>query len=277
MEQNAKLKQIELDMLKAIVDICKKEDMRYFAVGGTALGAVRHNGFIPWDDDIDLGMPREDYERFLKLAPEKLPEHLFLQHLSTDAECPFNYIKIRDSRTTFVERNVKDLNINHGVFIDVFPLDGVAEGRISRWAFDVKNRLLSRSVSRIFNAEETKCSCKTKCVSFVAKVLYSDSYKALKKRELLYKKYSYCKSDTVANYCGAWGKKEIMPKDYFGNGVLHKFDGIEVVLPEKTDAYLTHIYGDYMTPPPIEKQVSHHNTVFFDMEKSYTEYMTGNK
>ena len=122
-EEQEKLKQIELNLLVCFKEICEKHKLDYFLTGGTLLGAVRHKGFIPWDDDIDVGMPREDYETFLRVASSCLPDGIFLQTRKTDPEVPFNFAKLRDSRTTFIETSIKDLDINHGVYIDIFPID----------------------------------------------------------------------------------------------------------------------------------------------------------
>lgn len=267
-----RLKSIELEIFKEFKKICEVNNLRYFAVAGTALGAVRHKGFIPWDDDIDVGMPREDYDVFLSIADKLLPEHLFLQHIGSEPNCPFNMAKIRDSRTTFIENSVRHLNMNHGVFIDIFPLDGYKKGRISEFCFKIKNMLLTDSVSKSFCLKE-KRNIKGEIFRVFSSVYCNNPAKAVLKREKLYRKHSYEKSDTVINYSGAWGKREIMPKEFFGKGSIGVFEGVEIMLPENADGYLTHMYGDYMTPPPVEKQVPHHDTAAFDLDKSYTQYL----
>ena len=118
------LKRIELEMLKTFIKICKKHNFMYFLVGGTCLGSVRHGGFIPWDDDIDVGMPRSDYNKFIKIASEELPGNMFLQTFFTDEQYPCAFAKIRNNDTTFIEKGLRKSNINHGIYIDIFPLDG---------------------------------------------------------------------------------------------------------------------------------------------------------
>ena len=123
-EQLQKMQEVEIDLFKAFIEVCQKLQLKYYLLGGTLLGAVRHKGFIPWDDDIDVGMPRKDYEIFIQKAQDLLPEHYFVQTLYSEPTIPYNFCKIRNSNTTFVEYSIKKLNINHGVYIDVFPLDG---------------------------------------------------------------------------------------------------------------------------------------------------------
>jgi hypothetical protein len=119
-----------LDMVEVFLDICEKHHLRYFAVGGTLLGAVRHRGFIPWDDDVDLAMPRKDYERFLEVAPAMLPEHLALTNKRNEPDNPHLYFsRIRNRNTTHITKFAQECRINHGVFIDIFPEDGLPTGK----------------------------------------------------------------------------------------------------------------------------------------------------
>lgn len=137
-----RLKETELGLLKAFIKCCEKLEIKYYLLGGTMLGAVRHRGFIPWDDDIDVAMLRGDYELFLAEGQQYLPEYYFLQSLHSEQDVLFDFAKIRDSRTTFIETSVKNANINHGVFLDIFPLDYYPDDPKEQKRFDRKNRLL---------------------------------------------------------------------------------------------------------------------------------------
>ena len=117
------LQQKELELLTLFIQICSQLELRYYLVCGTALGAVKYGGFIPWDDDVDVSMPREDYEVFLQKAPALLPEHVFLQNYRTDPAFPQIFSKLRNSNTTYIEKSAGKLPINHGIYIDIFPLD----------------------------------------------------------------------------------------------------------------------------------------------------------
>ena len=118
------IQKVELDMLRNFVQICDALGLTYYLVCGSALGAVKYKGFIPWDDDVDVALPRADYERFCDQAPDFLPEGIFLQNFRTDHAYPRIYSKLRNSSTTYIEKTTKHIKMNHGAFIDIFPLDG---------------------------------------------------------------------------------------------------------------------------------------------------------
>jgi lipopolysaccharide cholinephosphotransferase len=268
-EQIEKLKIIELEIFKQFVSVCEKLNLKYYLIGGTLLGAVRHQGFIPWDDDIDVAMMREDYEVFIREAQKYLPEEYFVQTNQTDDEFPFNFCKIRRSDTTFWESSVKNLKINQGVFIDIFPIDYHPDGKLSRKIFNLKNMLLNIRISEIFTIEKQKLAVWKKCI--VKLTTPNSVRKAVQKRDRLLKSNKGKK--LVSNYCGAWGDKEIVPVEWFGEGVELEFEGIKACAPEGYHLWLTQVYGDYMQLPPEEKRVGHHYTEVIDLEKSYRDYM----
>ena len=268
-----KLQTIELEIFSAFIDVCKKLNLKYYLMGGTMLGAVRHKGFIPWDDDIDVGMMRKDYEFFCKEAQKLLPEKYFVQTNTSDFAFPANYCKIRDSETAFIETSCRCLPINHGAFIDVFPLDYYPENKVSAYIFDKRKAALSVRVNKAFSLEKRKKSAKTVCSEMLYHIatLGMNPYKALQKREKLYK--SVKPTGSIANHAGAWGKREIVPIEWYGDGVEAEFEGLKVTIPTHYDLWLTKVYGDYMTPPPKEKRVTHHDTEVIDLEQSYLQYM----
>ena len=138
------LQKIEFDILKECIKIIEKHNLQYFLVCGSALGAVKYQGFIPWDDDIDLALPREDYNRFLEYAVKELPEHLFLQNYKTDKYFPLFGSKVRNKNTTYIECPHQKIKMNQGVFIDVFPLDGCPEDSGEVEVFEKERRILHR-------------------------------------------------------------------------------------------------------------------------------------
>ena len=264
--QSDKLKKIQLEMLKIFIEICEKHSLSYFAVGGTLLGAVRHKGFIPWDDDIDVAMPRKDYEAFLSLAQKHLPEHLFLQTHKTDAAYPCNFAKIRNSNTAFVEAALSEFRINHGVYIDIFPLDYYPEK--NRLIFEIKKQLLNLRVSADLKVKNRKL--KTKLASAFLSFLMPDSKKAVRMKEKLFK--ANPKGKQLVNNSGAWGKKEIFPAVWCCDSVMLDFENIKIKAPKEFHKFLSYVYGDYMTFPPKTKRKGHHNCTVIDTDKSYLEY-----
>ena len=281
---NSKIKKIqliELDMLKAFVNVCEELKLKYFLAGGTLLGAIRHNGFIPWDDDIDVIMPREDYEKFLEKGQSLLEKKYFIQNYKTDPEFVLNFTKIRNSETTFIEKTSKNRNINHGIYIDIFPLDGFPRKKLDYIKTKIFDTLYGYQVDKYFFYEE---KIKENFFKHIAKKIFSDMLyrkKSLReiqdKKEKMYKKYKYTDSEKIISYCGMYGKKEIMPKKYFGEGKKVLFEGIEVIAPQEYDLYLKQFYGDYMKLPPKEQQVTHHYNEIIDLENSYKKYIGGEK
>lgn len=261
------LQKTELDILSEALNICKKLNLRVFAVSGTCLGAVKYGGFIPWDDDVDIALPRKDYEIFIKEAQKLLPPHYFLQTHETDPEYRTHFAKIRDSRTTFLETNAYKLNINHGVYIDIFPLDGYPEGKLNQKLFMLKKRWYTLRISRIFYSP--KRSLKWKLASAFAVLLMPSLEKTWKKQDALYRKLDFDSAKLVGNFGNAWGKKEIVPKHYFDSSTAMPFENIELLVPGGYEEYLKKLYGDITKDPPESEQVPHHFALVIDLNKSY--------
>ena len=269
-EQLEKLKKLEVEMLRGFVETCEKLNLRYYVLYGTLLGAVRHKGFIPWDDDIDIGMPREDYEIFLAKAQDLLPKKYFLQDYKTDPAWTRCFAKIRDSETTFIESSVKDLKMNHGVYIDIFPLDFAPETKNRQKIFYYKNRIYNSLTSKNY-CYKRKGWKQIQWVIFCIATCWYSSNRALKNREKFLRKLK--QSSFYISPGGVWRMREIAPVEWYGAGCEVEFEGLKVKAPKEYDKWLTHVYGDYMKLPPKEKRVTHHYTEVIDVEKSYLEYI----
>ena len=271
-EELEKLKSIERALLKEFIACCEELSLSYYVLGGTMLGSVRHKGFIPWDDDVDVGMMRDDYEVFLKKAPGLLPDYYFLQTLYSEPEYLNCFAKLRDSRTTYLESSVKDCRINHGVFLDIFPLDYYPDSKTAQVLFDIKYKLLSLRIrNELTLSENSKHSKAEESVAKVIAFIMSLKYKNV--RDALLAQDDLCRSikasSWIANHNGAWGKKETVPKEWFGEGVWGEFEGLSVRLPSKYENWLTQVYGDYMKLPPLEKRQTHHYTEIIDLDNPY--------
>lgn len=269
------LRRVETDIFLELIRICEKLDLKYFIVQGTLLGAVRHKGFIPWDDDIDVGMLREDYEIFIREAPKLLPDIYFLQYLGSDSAYPHGFAKIRKKGTTFIETASKNINMNHGIYIDVFPFDYYPDNKLKEIVYDVRKLLIRYRIRSVYYIPSDNTfnmvNIVRRMIRFVSKIFYPTVEKALIKQDELYKQYKTGKR--VINNGGPWGKRELLDKSLFDNVVKLSFEGMDVSAPQGYEKYLTSVYGDYMELPPVEKRVSHHYLSFLDFDKSYEYYM----
>lgn len=264
------LHEAEVEILKEFLKIIKKLKLRYFLLGGSVVGTVLYSGFIPWDDDIDVGMPRNDYETFLKEAPKYLPNHLFVQTIHTEKNHPWHFSKIRNSNTTFIEDSIRDLDINHGIYIDIFPLDGI--GNSKEKVFDIHKKY------RVMNEIHIHKRLGHDNDRLLRKIYYSllslpyTISKIENKIQKYCQTYSFDKSEYVCNFFGNWGEKEIYKREWFGNGKIRTFESVKVVVPEDTNKYLKSMYGpDAPSVPPEEKR--HYHSREFDLNISYKDYL----
>lgn len=266
------LQQKELELLKMFVDVCNSLNLRYYLVCGSALGAVKYKGFIPWDDDIDVGMPREDYEIFIKNVQPLLPNNIFLQNYKTDPSFPHVYSKLRNSDTTYIEKNVAHLKINHGVYIDVFPLDGYPQTWIEKKALKYKKKFLNWLQ---YCALDTRGGWRVDLRNSFFKKLgfHKKTHKTLARLERLISRYSTQDSKIWCNHGNWQGELEYAEKGQYNNGSVAEFEGIKVRIPENYDAYLTQKYGDWRADLPEEQKRGHHYYTVCDLENPYTKYI----
>ena len=257
-------------MLREFVRICDELNLRYYVLGGTMLGAVRHKGFIPWDDDIDVGMPRADYEAFLEKAAGFLPANIFLQNYRTDGGYCLNITKLRNVDTTFIEKESRNQEIRHGVFIDIFPLDYYPETKLEELNYRIKRKALAARIGMAFLWDKKPNPIKEMLKKPLCWI-WPDVKDAVIEREKLF--CSFPESGMIANFCGAWGDKEIVPAEWYGEGCDLGFEGLTIKAPKEYHKWLTQVYGNYMQLPPIEKQVSHHHTTIIDLDRPYTDYV----
>ena len=261
------LKQVELGILNAFVDVCNHLNLKYYLLHGTLLGAVRHKGFIPWDDDIDVGMMRSDYEIFLQEGQKLLPNNLFVQASATDPEYFLWFAKIRNVNTTFIEKTTQNISICHGVFIDLFPLDYYPEDRLSQIRIQFYRKWIVRRIScELLLPDSDKMLRKLKCIFL--RVLMPSLISVLQKRDSL---FLYTKaSSLIVNYGGTF--REILPTEWFGDGCMLQFEDRMYRVPVAYQQYLSHVYGDYLTLPPPELRKGHHYTHIIDLSRPYTDY-----
>ena len=268
------LQKTEFNILKTVIEICDKLNLKYYLVCGSALGAAKYAGFIPWDDDIDIGMYREDYEKFCELAHTLLPSYYFLQTHRTDPFYPMIFAKVRDTRTTYIEKSVSELNINHGVYIDIFPLDGYPKDKMECSVLECKKKINILNLFCVYKFNSSY-SLKSKCFLTAERLFgfHKRTSTVVKKYENLIKKYSIKDSDLICNHGNWQGKLEYAPKWHYGEGTWATFEGLKVRIPENYDAYLTQKYGDWRADLPKEQQQGHHYYEIMDLNHPYTEYI----
>lgn len=262
MESNDILRQLqmtELEILDEFVRICEENNLHYYLVGGTLLGAVRHHGFIPWDDDIDVAMFRKDYDRFAEIAPQKLHPQYFYQCPDTDPYYFLTYAKIRKNGTEVYEERFRNAKFHKGVFIDIFPLDFCPKpGIICHLLFNILAVMNYRG--QVDSGEEYK-SYKELSGKIGYGILRLFSPNQLIKLRRLFLKLSAKLSDGtwIASYSGAYGyRREIFPADWFQHNQTIKFEMQEYEIPSEPAFQLKQIFGTkYMTPPEPELQKYH--------------------
>ena len=261
-----------LELLQVFADICQKHEIPYYLVCGSALGAVKYKGFIPWDDDIDVGLLREDYHRFLEAAAQELPQWCFLQNYKTEPQFPHMFSKLRNSNTAFIEPTLRHIPMNHGIFLDIFPIDGHPTGGFAKQIFYIKKKWYDWIRSCEMGSTHGRI---TKLRNQILR--FFGFHKRIKKAqtclEKLYCSYPPQESELWCNYGNWQGKLEYAPKWQYGNGVWATFEGLRVRIPENYDAYLTQKYGNWRADLPKDQQKSHHTTTVIDTERSYREYL----
>lgn len=265
------LQEKSLELLRIFVGICEKWEIPYYLVCGSALGAVKYGGFIPWDDDIDVGLLRSDYERFLSVAPQELPEWCFLQNYRTEKYFTHTFTKLRNSNTTFLEENVSQLPMNHGIFLDIFPLDGYPANKIEIKIFEFKRKVNAWIRYSVYESHPNpKINKRNRILRRLG--VHKWARRAQAYIEKLYCRYIPENSELWCNFGNWQGKLEYAPKWHYGQGTWATFEGLRVRIPENYDAYLTQKYGDWRSDPPLDKQQTHHKSTIIDTQKSYTCY-----
>lgn len=266
------LQKVEFNILREFIGVCNKLDLTYFLVCGSALGAVKYDGFIPWDDDIDVALPRDDYKKFCEKAQDLLPEYLFVQNYKTERNFPRVYTKLRDSRTTYIEKAVAHLDMNHGIFIDVFPLDGYPSEKADIKRLERKKKIRKLQIECAFEVDygflRNTFFKMERILGFHKKTNWF-----LEDLEKQIEVWSVKDSNLWCNH-GNWQKKlEYAPKEQYGEGTWMQYEGMKVRVPERYDEYLTQKYGDWRAELPEEEKSGHHYYEICDVKTSYTEYI----
>lgn len=246
-----------LTILEEIVRICKILDIKFFVTGGTAIGAYYFQGFVKWDDDIDLGMKRDDYEKFMREAPSIISKGFFVQCIDTEPNTPFYFTKVRKDNTLFVQQDFKDVKMHHGIFVDIFPYDNIPNNHVTS---KIHTRLVQYLHGSFFRHQRKESILEglSFLPNWLSKPIATIRYTILKAFPI---KYFYWRLKTVSSH---FNKKDCqfvdvivssvdrMPADSINNLVSIKFEGIDVWAPKDLKGYLKNHYPKLKSPEMLE-------------------------
>lgn len=271
-----KVQLAELEIIKEIVRVCDENNITYYISGGTYLGSVRHKGFIPWDDDADIAMPRTEFNKFMKIAAQNLKSNFELKSYELDSEYPYYVPKVVDHSVKLLDKSgVTDKVVP--AWVDVFPLDGMPKSGMVQ-PIHKFNLLAKRALYNLSSFDDI-VKVDTKNRPLIEKVLIwfgkntsifqkLDSKKRMDSITKTLRKYPDNTSEVYMNFMGSYKFKSILnKKEIYGNGASYEFEGLQLNGPENYDDYLTVIYGDYMKLPSDSEKNKHQTIALADGER----------
>ena len=260
---------IELDLLARLDDVCRRNGLTYFLFDGSLLGSVRHRGFVPWDDDLDVAMPRDDYERLLCLGSE-FHQPYFLQSPWTDKGYFYSFAKLRNSNTSFVSRQFRFESFNQGIMVDIFPID-VWDSR------DIRGKNIFEEINHLAYDNSTYMRMRNPYLSEADRQRVNDyvgidPLSACAKIRDLGMSFHDSETDSLCrNSIGLYGyERHVFRKEFFASTIEMEFEGlIKAPVPIGYDHILRILYGDYMQLPPLEKRGQWHSFAIVDPDVPY--------
>lgn len=270
-EEFRRMQLIQKDMIKELDRVCRENNIRYSIFCGTLLGAVRHKGYIPWDDDADIAMLREDYEQFKRAANQLNPEICFFQDHETDSEYRWGYAKLRRTGTTFIRAGQEHVKCKTGVFIDIFPLDDVPRGVVGQMVQDFYCFCLRKILWSEVGKHSQKSTLKRLWFWLISWIKPEFVFRLCKRMEKKSRNDSVNRVRTLT--FPAFGKlyrknplreRYGLPKEWFTKLQEYEFEGLKLMGTKDYDGILTYTYGDYMKLPPEEERYPHAPVSYYD-------------
>lgn len=263
------VKKAELNILSTVDDFCKKNNIKYSLAYGTLLGAVRHKGFIPWDDDIDIWMTRENYNKFIRVWEQNPVQGYILQNTDLEEDFSQNFTKIRKDNTAFIQtEEEKTTNYHKGIFIDIFPLDRVAKTP-SKIAVQKLYAMLTMLFYRKY-VPPTEKGLKKHISEFFLKIVSKSKYENA--RKYFENKYLFLSGDVDCSWLSNSTYRDLSiyyDSDMMDNYTFLQFEGRNFMSVSKWDHALKMQYGDYIQLPPEEDRVWKHHPIFIDLNNNY--------
>ena len=273
-----KLQLKELDTLVYFKEFCDKNNLLFYLCGGCCIGSLRTGGFIPWDDDIDILMPRDDYEKLYKLWDNDRQERFKLLRTDEKIFTGNIFTTIVDTETTCVKANQAHLDIPFGIMMDIFPIDGCPKGEFKRTMQKLNAMIYSLFLAQI--VPENHGGIMALGSKFLLSIVKSPKAREKKWRnaERRMSKYKIADCEYITELCeGVHSMQPEYPKEWFASAVYREFEGLQMPIPVGYDPYLKKAFGDYMKLPPEDKQKPHHDMILVDTERSYKEVLKGKK
>lgn len=273
-----KLQLKELDTLVYFKEFCDKNNLLFYLCGGCCIGSLRTGGFIPWDDDIDILMPRDDYEKLYKLWDNDKHERFKLLRTDEKIFTGNIFTTIVDTETTCVKANQAHLDIPFGIMMDIFPIDGCPKGKFKRTMQKLNAMIYSLFLAQI--VPENHGGIMALGSKFLLSIVKSPKAREKKWRnaERRMSKYKISDCEYITELCeGVHSMQPEYPKEWFASAVYREFEGLQMPIPVGYDPYLKKAFGDYMKLPPEDKQKPHHDMILVDTERSYKEVLKEKK
>ena len=262
----------ELKLLNKLLDVCNKHHLKIWAEGGTLLGTIRHHGFIPWDDDIDMAMPRDDYDKLQTIAKDEFKDPYFFQSGHTDL-FPNGMTRIRMNGTTAIFYKSIYHKYHQGIFIDIFPLDAIPDDDHLFKTFIAKQEKLQETMMLSFNNRFSFTNLKYDWIVFKAKIKIRrkgfHSYFA--EYDNFVKQFSLVPHRKVSIYSWMFNKRYIRENNWYSETLYMPFEDIMIPVPSKYHKILTTQYGDYMKP--VKEPTMHGDYIILDTEHPYSDYL----